>query len=71
MAVFVSYCPQFWGPVVIYKAHDTQYMFERYDQKLVVFYVLGPFSWAIAHNFGFPWRLTRNTITYKFLRGMI
>jgi hypothetical protein len=37
MGVFVSYCPQFWGSGVIYKVHDTQYMFERYDQKLVVF----------------------------------
>jgi hypothetical protein len=23
MAIFVSYCPQFWGAGVIYKAHDT------------------------------------------------
>jgi hypothetical protein len=37
MAVFVSYCPQFWGSGVIYKVHDTQYMFERHDQELVVF----------------------------------
>jgi hypothetical protein len=35
--LFLSYCPQFWGFGVIYKVHDTQYMFERYDQKLVVF----------------------------------
>jgi hypothetical protein len=33
MAVFVSYCPQFWGSGVIYKAHDTMYMFERHDRK--------------------------------------
>jgi hypothetical protein len=37
MAVFVSYCPQFWGAGVIYKAHATQYMFERRDQKPIVF----------------------------------
>jgi hypothetical protein len=37
MALFVSYCPQFWGFGVIYKAHDSQYMFERRDQNLVVF----------------------------------
>jgi hypothetical protein len=37
MAVFVSYCPQFWGSGVIYKAHDTQYIFERDAKKLVVF----------------------------------
>jgi hypothetical protein len=36
MAVVVSYCPQFWGSELIYKAHDTQYMFERRDEKLIV-----------------------------------
>jgi hypothetical protein len=36
MAVFVIYCPQFWGSRVIYKAHDTQYIFERHDQKIVL-----------------------------------
>jgi hypothetical protein len=43
MAIFVSYCPQFWGSEVIYKAHDTEYMFERHDQKLVVFMFLAVF----------------------------
>jgi hypothetical protein len=32
----MSYCPQFRGSRMIYKVHDTQYMFERHDQKLVV-----------------------------------
>jgi hypothetical protein len=36
MAVFVSYCPEFWCPRVIYQAHDTQYIFERHDQELLV-----------------------------------
>jgi hypothetical protein len=36
-SIFVSYCPQFWISAVIYKAHDTQSMSERHDQKLVVF----------------------------------
>jgi hypothetical protein len=31
LAIFVSYCPQYWVSGVIYKAHDTQYMFERHD----------------------------------------
>jgi hypothetical protein len=26
-----------------YMAHDTQYMFKRHDQKLVIFYIFGPF----------------------------
>jgi hypothetical protein len=36
-AIFMSYCPQFWSSGVIYKAHDTPYMFERHDQKLIAF----------------------------------
>jgi hypothetical protein len=36
-AVFVSYCPLFWGSVEIYKEYDSQYMFKRHDQKLIVF----------------------------------
>jgi hypothetical protein len=32
----------------IYMAHDTQYMFERHDQKIVVFTFSG-----IVHSFGF------------------
>jgi hypothetical protein len=43
MAVFVSYCPQFWGSGVIYKAHDTHYLFERHDQKLVIFAFMAVF----------------------------
>jgi hypothetical protein len=37
MAIFVSYCPEFRGSRVIYKAHNTQYIFQRHDQKLIVF----------------------------------
>jgi hypothetical protein len=40
---FVSYCPLFWGYGGIYMAHETQYMFERHDQKLVVFSFSGHF----------------------------
>jgi hypothetical protein len=36
MAIFVSYAHSFWGSGVIYKVDDTQYMFERHDQKLVI-----------------------------------
>jgi hypothetical protein len=36
MAVFVSYCPLFWGFGAIYKEYDNLYMFERHDQKLIV-----------------------------------
>jgi hypothetical protein len=33
----MSYCPLFWVSEVIYKAHDTHYMFERHVPKLIVF----------------------------------
>jgi hypothetical protein len=104
--VFVSYYPQFWGFVEIYKEYDSLYILERNAKKsrrfcvyghfrellLTVFgsrgdlqgpwhsvyfweagprthhfYILGLFSWAIAHNFGVPWTFTRNMI----IRGMI
>jgi hypothetical protein len=44
MAVFVIYCPRFWGSGVNYKAYETHYIFERRDQKLIIFCILGPFS---------------------------
>jgi hypothetical protein len=37
LAVFMSYCPQFWVFGVIFKAHDTWYIFDMHDQKLVIF----------------------------------
>src|SRR3954468_6228978 len=32
----MSYCPQFWGTAAIYNDRKTQYIFDSYDQKLVV-----------------------------------
>src|SRR4051812_18239631 len=43
MSVFMSYCPQFWGSKAICMAHKTRYMFESYDQKLIVFAFYGRF----------------------------
>jgi hypothetical protein len=40
-AIFVSYCPQFWGAGVINKAHDTHYLFERHD--IIVFAFIAVF----------------------------
>jgi hypothetical protein len=34
---FRELLPTVLGYRVIYKAHDTQYMFERHDQKLIIF----------------------------------
>jgi hypothetical protein len=36
-AIFMNYYQQLWGSGVTYKAHETQYIFERRDQKLIVF----------------------------------
>jgi hypothetical protein len=38
---------------VIYKAHATQYMFERRDQKLVVFVFYGRFHNLLPTVLGF------------------
>jgi hypothetical protein len=62
-AVFMSYCPLFSVFEVIYKAHDTHEMFERYDQKPGHFYVFGPFRELLSTVLGFrgdfqgPWHL--------------
>jgi hypothetical protein len=42
-AIFVSYCSQFWIFRVIFKAHDTWYLFDRHDQKLVIFAFMAVF----------------------------
>jgi hypothetical protein len=34
--------------------------------KTCNFCILGPFSWAIAHYFGFTWRFTRNMTVHTF-----
>jgi hypothetical protein len=69
MAIFVSYCPQFWSSRVIYKAHDTQYMFERHDKKTRRFCVLEMFLWAITHSFGISGWFTRPMTLSTFFRG--
>src|SRR3954470_5091881 len=43
MSVFMIYCPQFWGSKSICMARKTRYMFESYDQKLIVFAFYGHF----------------------------
>ena len=53
MAVFMSYCPLFWGSRAIYNDLKTRYMLERYDPKLVVFVVFGHFHELFPIVFGF------------------
>ena len=43
MAVFMSYCPQFWGSRVIYNDPKTRYMFESYDKNSSFFTFYGRF----------------------------
>src|SRR3954463_4997254 len=43
MAVFMRYCPLFWGSRAIYNDRKTRYLLERYDPKLVVFAFYGRF----------------------------
>jgi hypothetical protein len=63
MAVFMSYCPQFWCSRLIYKVHDTLYMFERHDKKTHCFCVYGCFHKLLPTVLGFqadlqgPWQL--------------
>jgi hypothetical protein len=62
-AVFVSYCPLFWGSVKIYKAHDTQYILERNGEKTCRFCDHGYFPELLPTILGFrgdlqgPWHL--------------
>jgi hypothetical protein len=42
-AVFVSYCPFFCGSGLIYKVHDTQYIFEMHEKKFIIFVFYGHF----------------------------
>jgi hypothetical protein len=39
----MSYCRHFWGSVLIYKVHDTQYIFEGHDKKFIIFAFYGRF----------------------------
>jgi hypothetical protein len=69
-AVFVSYCPLFWGSGVIYTKYDIPYILERDDKKTHHFCILWPFSWAIAHSFGVPRWFTRSLTPSICFRGM-
>src|SRR4051812_29258515 len=51
--IFMSYCPQFFGSTRICMPRNNPYMFERYDQKLVVFVFYGHFHELLPTFFGF------------------
>jgi hypothetical protein len=64
--IFVSYCPQFWGAGVINMAHDTHYMFERYDQKLIVFALIAVFMSYCPQFWGSGVIYKAHDTRYKF-----
>src|SRR3954467_7358543 len=53
MAVFMIYCPLFWGYREIYNDIRTRYMFDSYDQKLVIFVFYVHFHELLPTFFGF------------------
>jgi hypothetical protein len=52
-AVFVSYCPLFWGSVDIYKEYDNLYILERNEKKLIVFAFMAIFMNYCPQFWGF------------------
>jgi hypothetical protein len=66
---FYELLPLFWGYGGIYMAHDTQYMFERHDQKHIIFAFMAIFV-SYAHSFGVPGCFTRSMTLSTCLRGM-
>jgi hypothetical protein len=42
-AIFVGYCPLFWGSVEIYKKFDSQYILERNDEIFFAFAFMAVF----------------------------
>jgi hypothetical protein len=71
MAIFVSYCPLFWGYVGrdLHGPWHLVHVWEAWP-KTHHFCILGSFSWTIAHCFGFPRWFTRPMTLTKCLRGM-
>ena len=53
LAVFMSYRPQFGVSRAIYSDLKARYMFESYNQKLVVFMFFGRFHELLPVFFGF------------------
>jgi hypothetical protein len=54
---------------MIYKVHDTQYMFQRHDQKLVFFALMAVFMSYCPQFWGSGW-FTRSMTLSTCLRGM-
>jgi hypothetical protein len=64
----MSYCPLFWVSEVIYKAHDTHYMFERHVSKLVIFAFMAVFVSYCPQFWGSGAIYKANATQYMFER---
>jgi hypothetical protein len=73
----MNYFPQFWGSGVIYKDHDTSYIFERHDRNFdfcvfrAVFVSYCPLFWGfvdIYKEYDSMYILERNEKNSSFLR---
>ena len=62
----MSYCPHFWGSRAIYNDLKTQYIFESYDQKLVVFVFYGHFHELLPKVLGSSWIFKASKNLYMF-----
>jgi hypothetical protein len=69
MAIFVSYCPLFGVLGDLHRPWHLVHVWEA-RPKTRHFYILGPFSWAIVHSFGFLQWFTRPMTLSLCLRGM-
>src|SRR3954471_18102753 len=66
MAVFMSYCPQFWGSRAIYNDLNIRYMFGSYDQKHVVFVLMSIFMSYCPQFLGSSWICKACKTRYMF-----
>src|SRR3954466_803738 len=70
MAIFMSYCPQFEVSRAFYSNLKTRYMFESYDQKLVVFVFYDHFHELLPTVLRVPGRFACLIRTDTCLRDM-
>jgi hypothetical protein len=68
MAILLSYWPHFWGTRVIYDDRRTGYMFQSYDQKLVVFAFYDRFHEILPTVLGLRGDLIAHKTQYMFER---
>src|SRR3954466_15608022 len=70
MAVFKSYCPQFWGSMSFCMARKPPYLFGGFDQNLIVFAFYGRFHELLPTVLGVSGRFAWLERPDTCLRGM-